>query len=142
MVGTPSSVDIEIIELIANLGTKGHCRRRKIRCLLAPEDPQNRCANCIRLKKECSFFPVDQQPPVERGNRTASKVEARASTSTDSSPALVGGHLFNQNEHFNPYPMLAHSAPEFPPTTASMGGGLVSPLTRGKRFYLLWECTR
>ncbi|KAF1852147.1 uncharacterized protein K460DRAFT_271568 [Cucurbitaria berberidis CBS 394.84] len=41
----------------------GHCRRRKIRCLLAPDDPQSRCANCIRLKKECNFFPVEHTEP-------------------------------------------------------------------------------
>ena len=44
----------------------GHCRRRKIRCIPAPADPQQRCSNCIRLKKECNFFPVDQQPPDTR----------------------------------------------------------------------------
>ncbi|TQS38437.1 hypothetical protein Golomagni_01056 [Golovinomyces magnicellulatus] len=40
----------------------GHCRRRKIRCIPALGD--KRCSNCIRLKKECNFYPVDQQSPV------------------------------------------------------------------------------
>jgi len=43
--------------------TKGHCRRRKIRCIPSQADFQGRCVNCIRLKKECSFYPVDPQPP-------------------------------------------------------------------------------
>lgn len=38
-----------------------HCRRRKIRCIMAQGDAQGRCSNCIRLKKECTFHPVDQQ---------------------------------------------------------------------------------
>ncbi|KAF2749209.1 hypothetical protein M011DRAFT_399049 [Sporormia fimetaria CBS 119925] len=40
----------------------GHCRRRKIRCLVAADDAQGRCTNCIRLKKECNFHPVEQAP--------------------------------------------------------------------------------
>lgn len=43
----------------ANHSQLGHCRRRKIRCMV-PTDAPNRCSNCIRLKKECSFHPVDQ----------------------------------------------------------------------------------
>ncbi|EGX87915.1 C6 finger domain protein, putative [Cordyceps militaris CM01] len=51
--------------------TRSHCRRRKIRCIVSSEI-QNRCINCIRLKKDCSFCPVDQQPPVvdPQGNLT------------------------------------------------------------------------
>ncbi|EMC94520.1 hypothetical protein BAUCODRAFT_149659 [Baudoinia panamericana UAMH 10762] len=44
-----------------------HCRRRKIRCLLAEGDPQRRCQNCIRLKKDCHFYPVEQQAAMENG---------------------------------------------------------------------------
>ncbi|KAF5671796.1 hypothetical protein FHETE_4009 [Fusarium heterosporum] len=63
----------------------GHCRRRKIRCITSPNDTQGRCINCIRLKKDCSFFPVDQAaiddprgkqasrpPPAPKGNLTTS----------------------------------------------------------------------
>ncbi|KAL9124902.1 MAG: hypothetical protein Q9217_005822 [Psora testacea] len=107
-----------------------HCRRRKIRCLIAPDDPHNRCANCIRLKKDCNFYPVDQQPPFERQPRNPSKSETRASSSSDSSPALVGGHVLDQNEHFNPYQALPLSTQGFPPSTAAWSNGLVSPMTR------------
>lgn len=44
----------------------GHCRRRKIRCLVANDEATGRCANCIRLKKECNFYPVDQAPEPSR----------------------------------------------------------------------------
>ncbi|CAK7202195.1 hypothetical protein SEUCBS139899_004917 [Sporothrix eucalyptigena] len=51
----------------------GHCRRRKIRCIPSPADIQGRCVNCIRLKKECSFYPVDQQPPPDARKNSTSR---------------------------------------------------------------------
>lgn len=108
----------------------GHCRRRKIRCLLAPDDAQNRCANCIRLKKDCNFFPVDQQPQFDRRPRASSKADTRGSTSSESSPALVGGHL---PEEYHTYSQL--SAP-FLSSRGSIGGDLVSPMTRGKIYFV------
>ncbi|KAF2036072.1 hypothetical protein EK21DRAFT_52410 [Setomelanomma holmii] len=51
----------------------GHCRRRKIRCLLAPDDPQGRCANCIRLKKECNFYPVEHNPDMPHSQTVSTK---------------------------------------------------------------------
>ncbi|CAK7231874.1 hypothetical protein SCUCBS95973_008070 [Sporothrix curviconia] len=51
----------------------GHCRRRKIRCIPSPADIQGRCVNCIRLKKECSFYPVDQQPPPDTRKNSTSR---------------------------------------------------------------------
>ncbi|SPN96998.1 uncharacterized protein DNG_00517 [Cephalotrichum gorgonifer] len=84
----------------------GHCRRRKIRCIPSPADVQGRCVNCIRLKKECSFFPVDQQPPPPD---TRSKGSSRSSTapkiaSASSSPAIPSGHPADSHQ---PYPPLA-----------------------------------
>jgi hypothetical protein len=51
----------------------GHCRRRKIRCLLAPDDHQGRCSNCIRLKKECNFYPVEHNPDMPQSQAISSK---------------------------------------------------------------------
>lgn len=112
-----------------NIELTGHCRRRKIRCLLAPDDTQNRCANCIRLKKDCSFFPVDQQPQMDRRPRASSRVDTRASNSSDSSPAMVGGHLLSHSEDFNSYPHLPLAVPYS--ARGAIGGELVSPMTRG-----------
>ncbi|KAL6710849.1 hypothetical protein ACN47E_007906 [Coniothyrium glycines] len=66
----------------------GHCRRRKIRCLLAPEDLTGRCANCIRLKKECNFYPVEHNPDHPQASVASSKdASVRAPlTPTASSP--------------------------------------------------------
>ncbi|KAF9887280.1 hypothetical protein FE257_010408 [Aspergillus nanangensis] len=80
-----------------------HCRRRKIRCLVATDDPQGRCENCIRLRKECQFFPVDQQPPIEKKSRPNSQLETAStdpSTASSSPPAVSGGE---QTEAFFPY---------------------------------------
>jgi hypothetical protein len=83
----------------------GHCRRRKIRCIPAPADAQNRCSNCIRLKKECNFYPVDQQPqpdPRRRGSKSQSGT-GRASEST--SPTTSSGQLPDIPANL-PYPPL------------------------------------
>lgn len=112
----------------------GHCRRRKIRCLLASEDLQQRCLNCIKLKKECSFLPVDPQAQGERRPRTKSAVEARSgetSGSASSSPPLVGGHLINQVEDFNHFPPLPLSIQDFPPPRMSLSASSASPASRG-----------
>src|SRR6266498_4802120 len=111
----------------------GHCRRRKIRCLIAPVDAQGRCANCIRLKKDCNFFPVDQQPPVERRPRSASKGDAlsnEASTSSSSSPALAGGHVIEQVENYHQYPPLPmHAAPDMSHFNTPYGASALSPVS-------------
>ncbi|RSL49245.1 hypothetical protein CEP54_012527 [Fusarium duplospermum] len=66
----------------------GHCRRRKIRCIPSPSDLQGRCINCIRLKKECSFYPVDQPPPDDSRAKQASRSSAGPKGSSASlSPA-------------------------------------------------------
>ena len=117
---------------LLNIFCPGHCRRRKIRCLLAPDDAQNRCANCIRLKKDCNFFPVDQQPQFDRRPRASSKADTRGSTSSESSPALVSGHL---PEEYHTFSQLPLSAP-YLSSRGSIGGELVSPLTRGKIHFM------
>ncbi|OBT55224.1 hypothetical protein VE04_03880 [Pseudogymnoascus sp. 24MN13] len=78
----------------------GHCRRRKIRCILAPGDLQNRCANCIRLKKECNFYPVDQPPqqPESKGQRGAPGGRGVGGASSSSSPTdQMGRNSETQN---------------------------------------------
>ncbi|KAL4786010.1 hypothetical protein BJX76DRAFT_346603 [Aspergillus varians] len=86
-----------------------HCRRRKIRCLVAADDVQGRCENCIRLRKECQFFPVDQQPPIEKKSRPNSRIEnfsTDPSTASSSPPTVTG----EQTEAFYPYPPMPLSA--------------------------------
>ncbi|KAJ5474206.1 hypothetical protein N7475_003772 [Penicillium sp. IBT 31633x] len=63
-----------------------HCRRRKIRCLVAPDDTEGRCENCIRLRKDCQFFPVDQQPPIEKKSRPSSRLETPSTDRSNTTP--------------------------------------------------------
>ncbi|KAL8816913.1 MAG: hypothetical protein Q9223_004158 [Gallowayella weberi] len=107
----------------------GHCRRRKIRCLLALDDPQNRCSNCIRLKKECCFFPVDQQPQMDRRPRTGSKAgSGEISASSSSSPALAGGPVVDNYAQFHPLPL---SSQDYPPSAPPLSATTSSPSRRG-----------
>ncbi|KAF2773696.1 hypothetical protein EJ03DRAFT_104916 [Teratosphaeria nubilosa] len=68
-----------------------HCRRRKIRCLVAEGDPQSRCQNCIRLKKECVFYPVDQQSAIENKHDPSHKSGHPPGRSPMSSMTADGG---------------------------------------------------
>ncbi|KAK8055256.1 hypothetical protein PG993_000483 [Apiospora rasikravindrae] len=87
----------------------GHCRRRKIRCILQPADPGGRCMNCIRLKKECSFFPVDQQPPTLPGQKQGTRPSVGSKiASTSSSPAMTTGQPPDAARH-QLYPQLSTS---------------------------------
>lgn len=75
----------------------GHCRRRKIRCIPSNDPSETKCANCIRLKKECQFYPVDQNCSNTRKHRSNSRTEpladeptvARSSTSPDQPPTSI-----------------------------------------------------
>ena len=58
-----------------------HCRRRKIRCLLADGDPQ-RCQNCIRLKKDCVFCPVEDESRLSEKMGTGTGPSSVVSSST------------------------------------------------------------
>ncbi|EEP81179.1 predicted protein [Uncinocarpus reesii 1704] len=108
-----------------------HCRRRKIRCLLAPDDPQGRCENCIRLKKECHFYPVDQQPPVEKRSRAGSKAEPPTpDASIVTTPTLLGrGPMMEPKDSYFPYPsMPVNETPEMATfNPGSYGTSTMSP---------------
>ncbi|SLM40505.1 c6 finger domain protein [Lasallia pustulata] len=110
-----------------------HCRRRKIRCLRASDDPEGRCSNCIRLKKECNFYTIDQQPPAERRPRKESKADrgsTEASTSSSSSPPVGGGHIIDQVDQFNHYTPISLSDQEYPGSTAPLSVSTISPASR------------
>lgn len=85
----------------------GHCRRRKIRCIPSQNDVQGRCVNCIRLKKECSFYPVDQQPPQDTRQKSASRSSVGPKiTSASSSPAMQTGIPSDLHHGQHAYPQL------------------------------------
>jgi len=92
----------------------GHCRRRKIRCLLALDDPTGRCANCIRLKKECNFYPVDHNPDMPPSHSTGSKDSSAGQPATPTSssprhPSSIPGERVG--EFHIPYSGMSSAAP-------------------------------
>ncbi|KAJ5484725.1 hypothetical protein N7539_004713 [Penicillium diatomitis] len=80
-----------------------HCRRRKIRCLVSADDAQGRCENCIRLRKECQFFPVDQQPPIEKKSRPSSGMDAGSAPSATTPMSLPSSPNSMNPESTEPY---------------------------------------
>ena len=66
---------------------------------------------------------------MDRRPRASSRADTRASTSSDSSPAMVGGNILEHGEDFNSYPHLPLAVP-YPTSRGSIGG--VSPMTRGE----------
>jgi hypothetical protein len=85
------------------LTNSGHCRRRKIRCLLAPDDPQGRCSNCIRLKKECNFFPVEHNIDTQRPSGAVKELSTGTPTTpVASSPRHHGSHTGEKMGEFRP----------------------------------------
>ena len=123
----------------AKFPSQGHCRRRKIRCIPSPSDHQGRCVNCIRLKKDCSFFPVDQQPPQDTRQKSASRSSVGSKmASNSSSPALQTG-LPSDMHGQAPYPHLAMpSIQSMAPPMKPSGSESYSPESKCKSKILLW----
>ncbi|KAI0206287.1 hypothetical protein F4808DRAFT_469474 [Astrocystis sublimbata] len=71
----------------------GNCRKRKIRCQPVKDD--GRCSQCIRLKKDCQFYAVDQQPPpsvVRAGSRPIPKTMLASAAIAPGYPNDVQAH--------------------------------------------------
>lgn len=91
-----------------------HCRRRKIRCLLSDGDTHQRCQNCIRLKKECVFYPVEQQTAIDnRSDTMSTQASAGGAPSVDSaSPtAITLERSFEPSRNFPAFSSLPASVP-------------------------------
>ncbi|PSK34382.1 hypothetical protein B9Z65_8708 [Elsinoe australis] len=76
-----------------------HCRRRKIRCVRAEEDPENRCANCIKLKKECIFTSVDTATGGEGRAQSKTGLNSQTSSVMSRSPSGVSPDHRDGVEH-------------------------------------------
>ncbi|KAF7524271.1 hypothetical protein G7054_g11480 [Neopestalotiopsis clavispora] len=86
-----------------------HCRRRKIRCIPYVNDPQGRCQNCIRLKKECTFHSVGQDIPPSNTQRPGARTGPGPKiASASTSPVATTGHqsAISPNQ---PYPQITSS---------------------------------
>ncbi|EXM11168.1 hypothetical protein NOF04DRAFT_1008202 [Fusarium oxysporum II5] len=102
----------------------GHCRRRKIRCITSPNDTQGRCINCIRLKKDCSFFPVDQASIDDsRSKQTSKSSTGPKGSSATSSPATPIS---------NPVEQPKKTKPPFVPSSKRPGPITVPKITEAE----------
>ncbi|KAH0846589.1 hypothetical protein FOPE_11912 [Fonsecaea pedrosoi] len=101
-----------------------HCRRRKIRCMPDYNDPTGRCQNCIRLKKECVFLPIDpQNPPTAKRPRSGQKTadgfvnEGEASVSSSSPGGILRSSSMEQISYGRgslDTPPMSNESPGFP----------------------------
>ncbi|GKT48317.1 uncharacterized protein ColSpa_08498 [Colletotrichum spaethianum] len=92
--------------------------RTSVACA-SPAIGESRCINCIRLKKECSFFPVDQ-PPLPQATDPRPKAPSRASSgpkvvSASSSPAVAAGQALDVSQRQQYRPGASHPAPGMAP---------------------------
>lgn len=69
-----------------------HCRRRKIRCIPYVNDPQGRCQNCIRLKKECTFHSVGQEAPPSAMQRPGARIGSGPKIASASTSPVATSH--------------------------------------------------
>ncbi|KAI4744977.1 hypothetical protein E4T50_04631 [Aureobasidium sp. EXF-12298] len=101
-----------------------HCRRRKIRCVLAEGDDMGRCNNCIRLKKECVFYPVDSAGGPE--SRAQTKGSKDSSVISNSPPEMhPPGSKLEHDHEMSRFPHLASNAPpEYGSVDPSTGLGI------------------
>ncbi|TKA65869.1 hypothetical protein B0A49_10357 [Cryomyces minteri] len=87
-----------------------------------------RCSNCIRLKKECHFYPVEQQLPHENQGQSSCKtsVKSGASSALSSSPPMLPlDPAIDHMERFGPYPQMipndVHRYPMSVETNSALG---------------------
>ena len=97
----------------------GNCRKRKIRCQPVKDD--GRCSQCIRLKKDCQFYAVEQQQPqgtVRAGSKTLPKPKRGALSSPPPyAPSHPGNIQTHQSYHGSAMPANHDMRP--PPTRSS-----------------------
>jgi len=113
-----------------------HCRGRKIRCIPAAGDAQGRCASCIRLKRECSFKPTEQQRGTEARSRSAAQHVHMDQRSSQSSSPTPSGHAPSQPPAQRPFPPLATNTHHMrtPMSAAPIGDGSLAPMPAGQQY--------
>ncbi|CAH0026621.1 unnamed protein product [Clonostachys rhizophaga] len=103
-----------------------HCRRRKIRCIPSPHDFHGRCTNCIRLKKECSFIPTDQQASEAQSGSLDPHSDGgiASNTSSPGPPGMETNSDYSSHVHpaFRAEPSSPWSQPDDRNPNISRGG--------------------
>lgn len=78
--------------------------------MMPDDDPSGRCSNCIRLKKECNFFPVDSSMSG-KGPAPRSTSLPKGGIRTQSPSPMV----FGQPGYGEPFPYGGHTSYSVPP---------------------------
>jgi hypothetical protein len=65
------------------------------------------------LRKDCQFFPVDQQPPIEKKSRPSSRLETPSTERSNTTPITSSPNNLvpEASETFYSYPTLAMDTP-------------------------------
>lgn len=109
----------------------GHCRKRKIRCVMAADDPGARCQNCIRLKKDCHFYPVDHPPSFGKKIKSGHNLDAPSTdaetSGSQSSPGTATGTIDPLDDAAFPHLDAQSQDEPFFPT-----GPMITPTEKGK----------
>lgn len=85
---------------------------------MAEGDSEDRCQNCIRLKKECVFYPVDQQQMLDNRSQSGAKSGAGSvpsSAVSPSPPELASGRPFERSRQYGSFPSLPSLPSNAPP---------------------------
>lgn len=78
----------------------GHCRKRKIRCQ-PPPDQTGKCSNCVRLKKDCTYYPIEQPVALEPSLRH--QVSGEATLTNAPVPSLSPNPPGSEPSQSQPY---------------------------------------
>lgn len=84
--------------------------------MMPDDDPSGRCSNCIRLKKECIFCPVEQSGST-KGPQTGNRAGSAPKASMRSSSPMYYGHSY---EFGMPY-SSGHTSYSVPPPDTTAG---------------------
>ena len=94
--------------------------------MMPDDDPTGRCSNCIRLKKECNFFPVDSSMSGKGPNPRAASLPKAAGLRTSSPSSMMFNGAPGYPEAYQPY---GHTSYSVPPPEVSNGLGLFNTST-------------
>ncbi|KAJ3577882.1 hypothetical protein NPX13_g2684 [Xylaria arbuscula] len=115
----------------------GNCRKRKIRCQPVKDD--GRCSQCIRLKKDCQFYAVDQQPPpsaIRAGSKPLPKpMMGSAGTPPPIAPSQPGNIQTHQSYHGSTLPANQEMRPPAIRSDSYLEGSKVETGTQANRPY-------
>lgn len=102
-----------------------HCRRRKIRCVTPDNGTENRCANCIKLKKDCIFTGIEHGDDAEP---SSSKSMPRSQTPSNVSRSPIEAE---PDRYPTANPQLSNVPSPLGATTTAFSGNVAIAASQG-----------